>query len=108
MNMRFWLLALAEPNRTAAQVLTTSPMNVRTFGLMRESASQRTIVSSRTPQARPKADVQEAAMKYLVYPERRRFGYALDTTDVSQVRRVVGHPQGNKRKFGEKNWGKER
>src|SRR5215469_3123659 len=63
MNMRFWLLALAEPNRIAAQVLTTSPMNVRTFGLMRESASQRTMVSSNTPQARPKAEVQEAAMK---------------------------------------------
>src|SRR5579864_7978276 len=59
MNMRFWLEALAEPNRMAAQVLTTSPMKVRTLGLMRESASQRTMVSRRTPQARPKADVQE-------------------------------------------------
>src|SRR5581483_2131867 len=59
MNMRFWVAALAEPNRMAAHVLTTSPMNVRTLGLMRESASQRTMVSSRTPQARPKAEVQE-------------------------------------------------
>src|SRR5438270_1217954 len=59
MNMRFWLEALAEPNRMAAQVFTTSPMNVSTLGLMRESASQRTMVSRRTPQARPKADVQE-------------------------------------------------
>src|ERR1700733_6679844 len=58
MNMRFWLEALAEPNRMAAQVLTTRPMNVSTLGLMRESASQRTMVSSRTPQARPKALVQ--------------------------------------------------
>src|SRR4051812_25391337 len=33
-------------------------MKVRTLGLMRESASQRTMVSSRTPQARPKAEVQ--------------------------------------------------
>src|SRR5437764_10084244 len=56
--MRFWLLALAEPNRIAAQVLTSSPMNVRTLGLIRERASQRTMVSSRTPQARPKAEVQ--------------------------------------------------
>src|ERR1700676_2374221 len=59
MNMRFWLEALAEPKRMAAQVLTTSPMKVRTLGLMRERASQRTMVSSRTPQARPKALVQE-------------------------------------------------
>src|SRR5947208_11209199 len=59
MNMRFWLEAFAEPNRIAAQVFTTSPMNVSTLGLMRESASQRTMVSRRTPQARPKADVQE-------------------------------------------------
>src|ERR1700689_4334525 len=58
MKMRFWFEALAEPNRMAAQVLTTSPIKVRTLGLMRESASQRTIVSSRTPQARPKALVQ--------------------------------------------------
>src|SRR5438270_12152091 len=56
--MRRWLLALAEPNRIAAQVLTSNPMKVSTLGLMRESASQRTMVSSRTPQARPKADVQ--------------------------------------------------
>src|ERR1700686_430256 len=60
MNMRFWLVALAEPNRMAAQVLTTRPMKVSTLGLMRESASQRTMVSSRTPHARPKALVQEA------------------------------------------------
>src|SRR5581483_2971421 len=59
MNMRFWLEAFAEPNRIAAQVFTTSPMKVRTLGLMRESASQRTMVSRRTPQARPKAEVQE-------------------------------------------------
>src|SRR5579864_5535785 len=58
--MRFWLEAFAEPNRIAAQVLTSSPMKVRTLGLMRERASQRTMVSSRTPQARPKALVQEA------------------------------------------------
>jgi hypothetical protein len=49
---------LAEPKRIAAQVLTTSPMKVRTLGFIRESASQRTMVSSRTPQARPKAEVQ--------------------------------------------------
>src|SRR4051794_14565353 len=59
MNMRLWLEALAEPNRTAAQVLTTNPINVRTLGLIRERASQRTMVSRRTPQARPKAEVQE-------------------------------------------------
>src|SRR5215467_4241839 len=62
MNMRFWLLAFAMPKRKAAQVLTTSPMKVRTLGLMRESASQRTMVSRRTPQARPKAEVQDAVM----------------------------------------------
>src|SRR5215469_1425453 len=62
MNMRFWLLALAEPKRIAAQVFTTSPMKVRTLGLMRERASQRTMVSSRTPQARPKAEVQDGLM----------------------------------------------
>src|SRR3984957_5053442 len=60
--MRFWLEALAEPNRMAAQVLTTSPMKVRTLGLMRERASQRTMVSSRPPQARPKALVQLGLM----------------------------------------------
>src|ERR1700752_3419690 len=58
--MRFWFAAFADPNRIAAQVLTTSPMKVRTLGLIRESASQRTMVSSRTPQARPKAEVQDA------------------------------------------------
>src|ERR1700689_2743073 len=62
MKMRFWFEALAEPNRMAAQVLTTSPIKVRTLGLMRESASQRTMVSSRTPQARPKALVQDGAI----------------------------------------------
>src|SRR6266853_3101423 len=61
MNMRLWLAALAEPKRMAAQVLTTSPMKVRTLGLMRERASQRTMVSSRTPQARPKALVHDLA-----------------------------------------------
>jgi hypothetical protein len=54
--------ALAEPKSTAAQVLTNKPMKVRTLGLMRESASQRTMVSSNTPQARPKAEVQEAVI----------------------------------------------
>src|ERR1700741_1021923 len=75
MNMRFWFEALAEPKRIAAQVFTTSPMKVRTLGLMRESASQRTMVSSRTPQARPKALVQEALMdapKMLNSPRRTR------------------------------------
>src|SRR5215813_10670977 len=62
MNMRFWLEALAEPKRIAAQVLTSSPMKVRTLGLIRESASQRTMVSRRTPQARPKAEVQETVI----------------------------------------------
>src|SRR5277367_4563946 len=66
MNMRFWFDALAEPNRMAAQVFTTNPMKVSTLGLMRESASQRTMVSSRTPQARPKALVQLA----LIYTPR--------------------------------------
>src|ERR1700721_148482 len=56
--MGLWVGALAEPKRIAAQVLTTNPMKVRTLGLMRERASQRTMVSSRTPQARPKARVQ--------------------------------------------------
>src|SRR5579864_3509172 len=60
--MRFWLSAVAEPKRIAAQVLTTSPMKVRTLGLMRDRASQRTMVSSSTPQARPKALVQEVLM----------------------------------------------
>src|SRR5580693_4553939 len=59
MNSRFWLPAAAEAKRMAAQVLTTSPINVRTLGLMRDSASQRTMVSSSTPQARPKALVHE-------------------------------------------------
>src|SRR5258708_18824013 len=58
--MRRCVRAVAEPKRIAAQVLTTSPMKVRTLGLMRERASQRTMVSSRTPQARPKALVQLA------------------------------------------------
>src|SRR6478752_5869226 len=74
MNMRFWLEALAEPNRIAAQVLTTSPMKVRTLGLMRESASQRTMVSRSTPQARPNADVQEwliaNALRQAISPQR--------------------------------------
>src|ERR1700757_2608999 len=62
MNMRFWFEALAEPNKKAAHVLTTNPMKVRTLGLMRERASQRTMVSSRTPQARPKAEVHEVVI----------------------------------------------
>src|ERR1700691_6164350 len=56
--MRRWGRAVAGPNRIAAHVFTTSPMNVSTLGLMRDSASQRTMVSSSTPQARPKALVQ--------------------------------------------------
>src|SRR5271157_510203 len=56
--MRRWVKAVAEPNRIAAQVFTTSPMNVSTLGLIRDSASQRTMVSSSIPQARPKALVQ--------------------------------------------------
>src|SRR5882724_11468046 len=72
MNMRFWLLALAEPKRMAAQVLTTSPMKVRTLGLMRERASQRTMVSRRTPQARPKAEVQDGAIYACSWTERVR------------------------------------
>src|SRR6202011_4202803 len=59
--MRFWLVALAEPKRMAAQVFTTSPMKVSTLGLMRERASQRTMVASSTPQARPKALVHDLA-----------------------------------------------
>src|SRR5208282_1317965 len=59
MNSRFWLPAAAEAKRIAAQVLTSSPMNVSTLGLMRDRASQRTMVSSSTPQARPKALVHE-------------------------------------------------
>src|ERR1700727_1364566 len=59
MNMRFWVSAVAEPKRIAAQVLTTSPMKVSTLGLMRDSASKRTIALRSTPQARPKALVQE-------------------------------------------------
>src|SRR6266849_5488209 len=38
--------------------LTTSPIRVRTFGLMRVRASMRTMASSRTPQARPTPLVQ--------------------------------------------------
>src|SRR5579863_3147632 len=56
--MRFWFDAFADPNRIAAHVFTNNPMKVSTLGLMRESASQRTMVSSNTPQARPKALVQ--------------------------------------------------
>src|SRR5258708_4765039 len=59
MNRRFCVENVAEPKRMAAQVFTTNPMKVRTLGLMRESASQRTMVLRRTPQARPKALVQE-------------------------------------------------
>src|SRR5579864_8852254 len=69
MNIRFWLVALADPNKIAAQVLTTSPMKVRTLGLIRESASQRTMVSSRTPRARPKALVQLLGSQDLGVPE---------------------------------------
>src|ERR1039458_1012108 len=57
--MRCCVRAVAEPNRIAAQVFTTSPMKVSTLGLMRDSASQRTMVSSSTPQARPKALVHD-------------------------------------------------
>src|SRR5271154_3409254 len=59
MNSRFWFPAAAEAKRIAAQVLTTNPINVSTLGLMRDSASQRTMVSSSTPQARPNALVQD-------------------------------------------------
>src|SRR3982074_1719250 len=57
--MRFCVSAVAEPKRIAAQVLTTSPMKVSTLGLMRDSASHRTMVSRSTPQARPKALVHD-------------------------------------------------
>src|SRR3979411_3189493 len=57
--MRLWFSAVAEPKRMAAQVFTTSPMKVSTLGLMRDSANQRTMVSSSTPQARPKALVHD-------------------------------------------------
>src|SRR5258708_36850616 len=57
--MRLWFSAVAEPKRMAAQVFTTSPIKVSTLGLMRDSASQRTMVSSSTPQARPKALVHD-------------------------------------------------
>src|SRR5258708_17132090 len=43
----------------AAQVFTTSPIKVSTLGLMRDNASQRTMVSRSTPQARPKALVHD-------------------------------------------------
>src|SRR5271166_6715601 len=39
-------------------MLTTRPRKVSTFGLTRVRASQRTMASSKTPQARPKALVQ--------------------------------------------------
>src|ERR1700733_5237459 len=42
----------------AAMGLTTKPINVSTLGLIRDSASQRTIIFSNLPQARPKAEVQ--------------------------------------------------
>src|ERR1700690_541210 len=61
--MRRWFSALAVANSTAAQVLTSNPMKGRTLGLMGERASQRTMVSSRTPQARPKALVQLAVIE---------------------------------------------
>src|SRR2546430_13846455 len=67
--MRLWLPALAEPNSTAAQVFTTSPMNVSTLGLMRDRASQRTMVLSNTPQPRPKALVQEPVHDRVDDPE---------------------------------------
>src|SRR3979411_1064317 len=57
--MRLWFSAVAEPKRMAAQVFTTSPMKVSTLGLIRDSASQRTMVSRSTPQARPKALVHD-------------------------------------------------
>src|ERR1700738_595524 len=57
--MRRWFAAVAEPNRIAAQVLTTNPMNVSALGWRRDNASRRTIVSSSTPQARPKALVHD-------------------------------------------------
>src|ERR1700716_1842703 len=64
--MRFCVSAVAEPKRMAAQVFTTSPMKVSTLGLMRDSASQRTIVSRSTPQARPKALVHDLQCADLV------------------------------------------
>jgi hypothetical protein len=63
---------LADPKRIAAQVLTTSPMKVRTLGLMRDRASQRTMVSRRTPQARPKVEVQEALLGGSLLPAEDR------------------------------------
>src|SRR2546421_11678368 len=97
MNMRFWLEAFAEPNRIAAQVFTTSPMNVSTLGLMRESASQRTIVSSRTPQALPNAEVQEwlieNALRKAISPQRSR-RYAEDALMLFSPASVCG-PDGS-------------
>src|SRR6266567_6226396 len=56
--MRCWFSAVAYPKKNAAQALTTSPMKVSTLGLILVSASQRTMVRSKTAQARPKALVQ--------------------------------------------------
>src|ERR1035441_6536181 len=56
--MRRWCAPFAYPNKTAAWVFTSNPIRVRTFGLMRDSASRRTIESSSTPQARPTPLVQ--------------------------------------------------
>src|ERR1035438_815613 len=69
--MRPWLSPLAYPNRNAAYVLTTNPIRVRTFGLMWERASRRTMASSRTPQARPTPFVQ---LICLCHSFRSRFG----------------------------------
>jgi hypothetical protein len=51
-------------------------MKVRTLGLMRDRASQRTMVASRTPQARPKAlvhDLHEPECEELDFAGLERF-----------------------------------
>src|SRR3954454_13973314 len=66
-------------------------MKVRTWGLMRESASQRTMVSSRTPQARPKAEVQ-------LMEEEAVMGERIDLTTNDNLRLRSGEAGPSKRK----------
>src|SRR5450755_54560 len=49
-------------------VFTTRPRKVSTLGLIRARASQRTMASSSTPQARPKALVQVALIDFSSRP----------------------------------------
>ena len=62
-EMEYKLVTSEESDVAAGKISTTSPINVSTLGLIRDNASQRTMMFNNFPQARPKALVQVVAIR---------------------------------------------